>query len=138
MPLDVVFQYDGVDVPVVVAGGGDGFFRTGTYVRYPHTVPTPYDMRHTPAFIGPGLSRFHVTCMRAMGLPDTTFGQPSIPLRDGTTHWLRDPLVERKVWSPMQMTLLGPEIRGRTGADTIEVRQLMAEFGLKAARRALE
>lgn len=42
---------------------------------------------------------------------------------------LRDPLVERKVWSPMQMTLLGPDIRGRTGADTIDIDVL---------RRALE
>src|SRR5262249_54148344 len=59
-----------VNVPVVVAGGGDGFFRTDTYVRYPRTIPAPYDMRHTPPFLGPGISRFHVTCMRAMGLPD--------------------------------------------------------------------
>ncbi|MBL8496004.1 MAG: AAA family ATPase [Rhodocyclaceae bacterium] len=48
---------------------------------------------------------------------------------------LRDPLVERKVWSPMQMTLLGPEIRGRTGADTIDIDVLRRSLESATAHR---
>lgn len=84
------------NIPLVVAGGGDGFFRTGKYVRYPRNVPSPWAPRG--AFnMGPGLSRFHVTLMRAMGLSDQTFGQEEISLSDGTTHSLRGTLSELHV-----------------------------------------
>jgi hypothetical protein len=82
-----------VNVPIVVAGGGDGFFRTGSYVRYPRDVPCPWAPRG--AFeMGPSLSRLYVTLMRAMGLPDESFGQESMTLADGSSHSLRGTLAE--------------------------------------------
>jgi len=71
--------------PVVIAGGGGGFFRTGTYVRYPRDVLSPW-APHYPIPLGPSLNRLYVTLMRAMGLPDETFGRMSMPLTDGTTQ----------------------------------------------------
>jgi hypothetical protein len=85
-----------VNVPIVLAGGGDGFFRTGSYVRYPRDVPSPWAPRGAFA-LGPGVSRLFVTLMRAMGLPDESFGQESITLPDGSSHSLRGTLTETHV-----------------------------------------
>ncbi len=85
-----------VNVPIVVAGGGDGFFRTGSYVRYPRDVPSPWTP-HGAFDLGPSLSRLYVTLMRAMGLPDESFGQESMTLADGSVHSLRGTLAETHV-----------------------------------------
>ncbi len=85
-----------VNLPIVIAGGGDGFFRSGTYVRYPRDVPAPWTL-HDPMNMGPGVSRLHVTLMRAMGLPDESFGQPEITLLDGSTSSMRGTLQETHV-----------------------------------------
>ena len=82
-----------VNLPIVVAGGGDGFFRTGSYVRYPRDVPAPWTPR-PPFDMGPGVSRLYVTLMRSMGLPDESFGQESITLADGSDYSLRGTLSE--------------------------------------------
>jgi hypothetical protein len=82
-----------VEHPVVIAGGGDGFFRTGTYVRYPLDVGSPWDM-HGSHMMGPSLNRLYVTLMRAMGLPDESFGMESCTLMDGSTHDMRGVLSE--------------------------------------------
>lgn len=79
--------------PVVIAGGGDGFFRSGAYVRYPRTIQSPW-APHYPIPLGPSFNRLYVTLMNAMGLPDDSFGQTEITLADGTTHSLRGALSE--------------------------------------------
>lgn len=86
-----------MNLPIVLAGGGGGFFRTGTYVRYPRDVPSPWvpNYSHTPAIpLGPGITRLYVTLMRAMGLPDESFGDTSLPLADGSMHSLMGTLTE--------------------------------------------
>ena len=78
-----------MNLPIVLAGGGDAFFRTGTYVRYPRDVLSPWvpNYSRTPTIpLGPGITRLYVTLMRAMGLPDESFGDTSLPLADGTMH----------------------------------------------------
>ncbi len=80
-------------IPIVIGGGGDGFFRTGNYIRYPLDVQSPYAPRR-PYKIGPGLSRLYVTLMRAMGMADESFGLEEFPLADGTVHSLRGTLAE--------------------------------------------
>ena len=81
------------DVPIVIGGGGDGFFRTGTYVRYPRDAQSPWAPRGAIP-IGPSLNQLYVTLMRAMGLPDESFGSPEIALADGTMRSLRGTLAE--------------------------------------------
>lgn len=86
-----------VNLPIVLAGGGDGFFRTGTYVRYPRDILSPWvpNWWRTPTMpMGPGISRLYVTLMRAMGLNDETFGQASLTLGDGTALSLGGTLTE--------------------------------------------
>ncbi len=34
--------HEHTNLPIVIAGGGDGFFRTGAYVRYPQLAPSPW------------------------------------------------------------------------------------------------
>lgn len=80
------------NMPIVIAGGG-GFFRTGSYVRYPRNTPSPWSPRY-PIWMGPGLSRLYVTLMRAMGLPDETFGQIAITLGDGSSYSMAGTLTE--------------------------------------------
>ena len=75
----------------VLAGGGNGFFRTGRYVRYPQNLPSPiagYPMT------GPAHNRLLVTLMQAMGQPDTSFGLTEARASDGSTLNLRGPLLE--------------------------------------------
>lgn len=48
---------------------------------------------------------------------------------------LREPLVERKVWTPQQFSLLGPEIVGRTGADSLNVEILRRSLENAIRRR---
>jgi hypothetical protein len=79
------------NLPIVIAGGGDGFFLPGAYIRYPRTDPSPWVPGYVtsgPIPLGPGVSRLYVTLMRAMGLPDESYGDTSIPLADGTTQSL--------------------------------------------------
>jgi Protein of unknown function (DUF1552) len=55
----------------VVAGGGNGFFNMGQYVRYPGTFENPLaDMPR----LGPGHNRLLVSLLQAFGQPDTSFG----------------------------------------------------------------
>lgn len=48
---------------------------------------------------------------------------------------LREPLVERKVWTPQQYSLLGPEVIGRTGADSLNVEILRRSLENAIRRR---
>ena len=79
------------DVCTLLAGGGNGFFRTGRYVRYPRTLPSP--LPNQP-LIGPPHNRLHVSLMQAMGQTDTSFGMTSAVAADGTPLSLTGPLTE--------------------------------------------
>ncbi len=79
------------DVCTLLAGGGNGFFRTGRYVRYPRTLPSP--MPNQP-LLGPPHNRLHVSLMQAMGQTDTSFGMTSAVAADGTPLSLTGALTE--------------------------------------------
>jgi Protein of unknown function (DUF1552) len=69
------------DICTLLAGGCNGFFDTGRYVRYPRTIPSP--LPNQP-LIGPAHNRLHVSLMQAMGQTDTSFGMTSAVANDGT------------------------------------------------------
>lgn len=75
----------------VIAGGGNGFFRTGRYVRYPQVLASP--IGGYPA-IGPAFNRLLVTLLQAMGQTDTSFGMTEARGADGSVIDMRGPLVE--------------------------------------------
>jgi hypothetical protein len=79
------------DICTLLAGGCNGFFDMGRYVRYPRTLPSP--MANQP-LIGPPHNRLHVSLMQAMGQPDTSFGMTSATAADGTTISFTGPLTE--------------------------------------------
>ncbi len=84
-------QHD--DAHVVLAGGCNGFFDTGRYVRYPRTMPNPLASQ---PLTGPAHNRLLATLMQAMGQPDTTFGMTDAVAADGTALSLRGLLDELK------------------------------------------
>ena len=79
------------DAFTLLAGGCNGFFETGRYVRYPRTLPSP--MPNEP-LIGPAHNRLLVSLLQAMGQPDTTFGMTDATAADGTALSFRGPLTE--------------------------------------------
>jgi hypothetical protein len=79
------------DVCTLLAGGCNGFFGTGRYVRYPRTLPNPIAGQ---PLTGPGHNRLHVTLLRAMGQPDSSFGMTGAVAADGTALSLSGPLTE--------------------------------------------
>jgi hypothetical protein len=79
------------DLCTVLAGGCNGSFETGRYVRYPRTFPNPW--ANAP-MTGPPHNRLHVSLMQAMGQPDTSFGMTSAVAADGTPLSFTGPLTE--------------------------------------------
>ena len=79
------------DTFTVLAGGCNGFFQTGRYVRYPQTMTSP--MANQP-LIGPAHNRLLVSLLQAMGQTDTTFGMTGATAIDGTPLSFQGPLVE--------------------------------------------
>ena len=79
------------DICTLLAGGCNGFFDTGRYVRYPRTLPNPMP---NMALTGPAHNRLHVSLMQAMGQTDTSFGMTSAVAADGTPISLTGPLTE--------------------------------------------
>ncbi len=79
------------DVCTLLAGGCNGFFDTGRYVRYPRTLSSP--MPNQP-LIGPPHNRLHVSLMQAMGQTDTSFGMTSAVAANGTAVSFTGPLTE--------------------------------------------
>ena len=79
------------DAFTLLAGGCNGFFDTGRYVRYPRNQPNP--LANAP-LTGPAHNRLLVSLMQAMGQPDTTFGMTDATAADGTALSLREPLTE--------------------------------------------
>ena len=83
------------DAHVVLAGGCNGFFETGRYVRYPRTLSNP--LVNQP-LTGPPHNRLLVSLMQAMGQSDTSFGMTDAQAADGTTISFRGPLEELHRW----------------------------------------
>ncbi len=82
-------QHD--DAFTLVAGGCNGYFNTGRYVRYPKNITSP--LVGEPK-LGPGHNRFFVSLMQAMGQPDNSFGMTTATGSDGSTISLSGPLTE--------------------------------------------
>jgi hypothetical protein len=74
----------------LIAGGKD-VFNTGRYVRYPRTMTNPI-AGFSP--MGPGHNRLFVSLMKAMGQPDTSFGQTEVTGADGRAIPLTGALTE--------------------------------------------
>jgi hypothetical protein len=79
------------DASIVLAGGGNGFFRTGRYLRYPRLFSNP--LPGMPS-IGPAQNRLYASLLQAMGQPDDAFGLPEAAGADGAPITLRGPLTE--------------------------------------------
>ncbi len=79
------------DTFTVLAGGCNGFFETGRYVRYPQTMPSP--MANQP-LIGPAHNQLLVSLLQAMGQTDTTFGMTGTTAIDGTPLSFQGALTE--------------------------------------------
>jgi hypothetical protein len=79
------------DAYTLLAGGCNGFFSTGRYVRYPRTNVSP--LPNEP-LIGPAHNRLLVSLMQAMGQPETTFGMTEATGVDGSSISCRGPLTE--------------------------------------------
>jgi hypothetical protein len=79
------------DAHAVLAGGCNGFFDTGRYVRYPRNQANP--LANKP-LTGPAHNRLLVSLMQAMGQPDTTFGMTDAVANDGTPLSFRGALAE--------------------------------------------
>jgi hypothetical protein len=79
------------DAHVVLAGGCNGFFSTGRYMRYPRTFVSP--LAGEP-LIGPAHNRLLVSLMQAMAQPDATFGMTQATGADGSTIPMTGPLAE--------------------------------------------
>jgi hypothetical protein len=79
------------DVCTLLAGGCNGFFDTGRYIRYPRTLPNP--LPGAP-LTGPPHNRLHVSLLQAMGQSDTSFGMTSAVAADGTLLSFTGPLTE--------------------------------------------
>ncbi len=69
------------DTCTLLAGGCNGFFETGRYVRYPRTMTSP--LANEPR-IGPAHNRLLVSLMQAMGQTDTSFGMTGATGSDGS------------------------------------------------------
>ncbi len=79
------------DTWAVLAGGCNGFFGTGRYVRYPRTLPNP--IAGYPV-TGPAHNRLLVSLLQAMGQSDDTFGMTAATAANGTPLSFRGPLTE--------------------------------------------
>lgn len=79
------------DLLLLLAGGCNGFFNTGQYVRYPRNLSNP--LAGMP-MTGPGHNRLHVSLMQAMGQSDASFGLTEVTGSDGSTVPLTGPLTE--------------------------------------------
>jgi hypothetical protein len=79
------------DAACLLAGGCNGYFNTGRYLRYPRNQPNP--IANQP-MTGPAHNRLLVSLMQAMGQPDNTFGMTDAVGADGTMLSFAGPLAE--------------------------------------------
>lgn len=85
------------DAHVVLAGGCNGFFSTGRYVRYPRTFVNPLagaPNMGPPPNIGPAHNRLLISLMQAMGQTDTSFGMTQATGIDGSAIPMTGALAE--------------------------------------------
>jgi len=80
------------ETPLVVAGGANGHFGTGRYIRYGQNILSPFASWGPRNFIGPGNNHLYVSLMRAMGMTDDFYGLPSVDDVDGNPISLRGEL----------------------------------------------
>jgi hypothetical protein len=80
------------DLPIVIGGGAGGFLRSGQYVRYERS--NSIDAGWSTERVGPSQTQLYVTLMRAMGMPDETFGVESVRTSSGSTLPMRGVLPE--------------------------------------------
>lgn len=76
-------------------GGGQGFFKTGRYLRYPDLYDSP--VIGPPAEwprIGPAHNKLFVSLLQALGQPDNSFGTTVATSNTGQTISLQGPLLE--------------------------------------------
>ena len=83
-----------IDTPIVVAGGANGAFRTGRYVRYPMNNRIHQAYSGSGAAIGPSTSQLYVSLMNAMGVEGDSFGMTEARAFDGSNISLRGRLAE--------------------------------------------
>jgi hypothetical protein len=79
------------DTCTLLAGGCNGFFTTGRYLRYPRTLESP--LAGQP-LIGPPHNRLLVSLMQAMGQSDTSFGMTRATGADGASYAFGGALAE--------------------------------------------
>jgi hypothetical protein len=79
------------DTCTVLAGGCNGFFETGRYVRYPRALGNP--IAGMPV-TGPAHNRLLVSLLRAMGQTDETFGMTGATAADGSSISFAGELLE--------------------------------------------
>ncbi len=81
------------DLPVIIAGGGDGF-RLGRYVSFAESHAPPVSAaQQVPDAVGPSHNQLLVSLCQAMGLDDVDkVGVESIELQDGSTLDCTGPL----------------------------------------------
>lgn len=79
------------NVWTMLAGGGNGFFKTGRYVRFPRDLISPLegDSMH-----GPAHNKLLVSLMQSMGQPDNEFGLAEGRTWQGNPISFRGPLTE--------------------------------------------
>lgn len=75
-------DHDFHNVPVVIAGNVNGYFKTGQYVHYAETLPNTaqYDGRTQ----GPPHNKYLVTVANAFGVNTNSVGEKSMQARNGT------------------------------------------------------
>jgi hypothetical protein len=76
----------------LIAGGSNGFFDVGRYVRYPRMFANP--RQAGGSLIGPAQNQLFVSLLQAMGEADTSFGMTDAVGSDGSALSLRGPLRE--------------------------------------------
>jgi Protein of unknown function (DUF1552) len=79
----------------VLAGGCQGFFKTGRYLRYPDLYDSPVIGSPTEwPRVGPAHNRLYVSLLNALGQSDTSFGTTVATSNTGETISLQGPLLE--------------------------------------------
>ncbi len=68
--------HDMYRIPFIIGGSGGGYFRTGRYLKYAETGPTPWRANYGPQTrrLGPAHNKLLVSMMQAMGLPNNSIG----------------------------------------------------------------
>jgi hypothetical protein len=72
--------HKGENIPVVIAGGCGGYFKTGRFINYttPHTISGPASWPVNPiSYVGETHSNLLLSLLHAFDQPDASFGDPA-------------------------------------------------------------